>query len=1039
MRGLRIVIAGTVFAAMALATPQVLAAVTAGPALVADPAAMVDPFIGTAGGFNMFPGPDMPFGMIQWSPESNNRHDGGGYDHNDGNFRGFALTHMSGPGCPGYGDIPILPITGGKPSGDPGTLLMPINHSQEQASPGYYSVMHGSGAQIRTELTSTMRTGSARLTYPSGSQASLLIKLLDSQTGVSAASATVNSTTEVSGSASSGAFCGSVDRYTVFFDIMFDHAITSSSIISVPGQQVSPNSVFVSFGNTTSVQARIGISFVSVANARGNLAAENNSFNFDGVRSASRAAWTTMLNKIQINGGTTSQQRLFYTALYHSLLHPNVVSDSNGQYMGFDGAAKTLSSGQQAQYGTYSGWDIYRTQAQLSALLAPQQMSDSATSMLNDAAQGVGLPKWATVGGESYEMVGDPGTAIIADYFAFGARNFNTSQALSVMRNEANNQTNIRPGLNLEKQFGYIPEDATNQGCCNFNGSVGTLLEYNIADMALSRYAAAMGDTATAGAMATRAQNWRNILNPANKFLSPKRTNGTFINVNPTDFGPGFVEGTAAQYRFLVPFNQHGLAMALGGNAATNSLLDHFLSAVDPNADDTAAMHNEVDIGMQYFYDWTGQPAKTQEAAHRVRMMFHDNPDTMGDNDDLGAMSASIVWQYLGMYPVTPGTGDLIFSSPVFPTAIVHLANGNSITINAPGASESNFFIQSQNINGSPSTRLFLPASMLTSGATIDDVMGSSPSSWGTGANDAPPSYDGGVTQPPPGNNNLALNRPATSGSATCNSNETAAKAVNGSVSGGLTDKWCSSGTPRTLTVDLGSSMALTSFIVRHAGAGGESASLNTKDYDLQVSNDGSTFTTVGQVRGNTANVTTTQVSASGRFVRLNVITPAQTTDTHARIYEFEAYGNGSQPPPGGNLALNRPATGSTPCNSTETPDKAVNGSVSGGTSDKFCSTDATKFLQVDLGSSMHLSHLTIRHAGAGGEFNGWDTQDFDLQVSTDGSNFTTVAQVRGNTADVTDTAVNATGRFVRLNILQAEQGSGSAGAARIYELEVFG
>src|SRR5439155_6004378 len=393
-------------------------------------------------------------------------------------------------------------------------------------------------------------------------------------------------------------------------------------------------------------------------------------------------------NKIQIGGGTNSQQRLFYTSLYRALLHPNVVSDANGQYFGFDRQTHTVSPGQGAQYGTYSGWDIYRTQAQRSALVAPQQMKDSAMSMVNDAMQGVGIPKWATAGGEAFVMVGDPGTIILADYAAFGIQL--PSNALSVMLNEANNQTQIRPGLNLEKQFGYIPEDASNQGCCNFNGSVGTLLEYNVADAALSRYAAAMGDTATAGAMATRAQNWRNILNPANKFLSPKRTNGTFINVNPTDFGPGFVEGTAAQYRFLVPFNQHGLAMALGGNAATNSLLDHFLSAVDPNADDTAAMHNEVDIGMQYFYDWTGQPAKPQEAAPRVRMMFHDHPDTMGDNDDLGAMSASIVWQYLGMYPVTPGTGDLIFSSPVFPTAIVHLANGNSITINAPGASESN-------------------------------------------------------------------------------------------------------------------------------------------------------------------------------------------------------------------------------------------------------------------------------------------------------------------------------------------------------------
>jgi hypothetical protein len=490
------------------------------------------------------------------------------------------------------------------------------------------------------------------------------------------------------------------------------------------------------------------------------------------------------------------------------------------------------------------------------------------------------------------------------------------------------------------------------------------------------------------------------------------------------------VEGTAAQYRFLVPFNQKGLASALGGNAATNSLLDHFLSAVDPNADDTAAMHNEVDIGMQYFYDWTGQPAKTQEAAHRVRMMFKDNPDTFGDNDDLGTMSASLVWQDLGMYPVTPGTGDLVFSSPLFPNAVVHLANGNSITINAPGASESNFYVQSQNVNGSPSTRLYLPAAMLTSGATLDYVMGSSPGSWGTGANDAPPSYDSGSSPPP--SDNLALNRPAT-GSTPCNSSETPDKAVNGSVSGGNSDKWCSLDTTKFLQVDLGSAKALGSIVIRHAQAGGESASWNTRDFDLQVSSDGSTFTTVAQVRGNTAAVTTNAVSVTGRYVRLNVINPEQGTGGAARIYELEVYGRTG----GTNLALNKPATGSTPCNSNETPDKAVNGSVSGGNSDKWCSLDTTKFLQVDLGSATAIRTVTVRHAGAGGESSSLDTRDYDIQVSTDGTTFTTVAQVRGNTADVTTTTVTGTGRYVRLNVINPEQGTG--GAARIYELEVYG
>ncbi|OLE29782.1 MAG: hypothetical protein AUG44_02940 [Actinobacteria bacterium 13_1_20CM_3_71_11] len=695
-----------------------------------------------------------------------------------------------------------------------------------------------------------------------------------------------------------------------------------------------------------------------------------------------------------------------------------------------------MGSGQQAQYGTYSGWDIYRTQAQLSALVAPQQMADSARSMLNDAAQNGGqIPKWATVGGESYVMVGDPGTAILTDYAAFGVSL--PSNALQVMLSEAMTQNNIRPGLTLENSKGYIPEDLTTQGCCNFYGSASTLLEYGIADAALSSYARAHGDSTDADALLARAQNWRNILNPANKFLSARFNNGSFPSITPTSFGPGYVEGTAAQYRWLVPFNQPGLARALGGNATVNPLLDHFFSQLDPNADDTAAMHNEVDIGMQYFYDWTGQPAKTQEVAHRVRMMYKDRPDTFPDNDDLGAQSAALVWMDLGLYPVTPGSADLIYSSPLFPNAVVHLPSGNTITVNAPAASETSFYVQSLNVNGSPSPRLYLPAPAASSGATLDFSLGTSPSSWGTGASDAPPAYDTGSGPPPPPSDNLALNKPAT-GSTPCASTETPDKAVNGSVSGGNSDKWCSGASPLFLQVDLGAVTPLSSIVLRHAGAGGESASFDTRDFDLQVSGDGTNFTTVAQVRGNTADVTTNAISTSGRFVRLNVLTPTQTTDNHARIYELEVYG-GTTPPPGNNLALNRPATGSTACNSTETPDKAVNGSVTGGTSDKWCSLDATRFLQVDLGSTRTIHSITIRHAGAGGEFAGWDTQDFDLRVSTDGVNFTTIAQMRGNTADVTTNTVSTSGRYVRLNVITAEQGSGTGGAARIYELEVYG
>jgi predicted alpha-1,2-mannosidase len=722
-------------------------------ALVSDPASLVNTRVLATGGPNDFPGADVPFGLVQWSPDTVNRADGGGYNAGDTQFRGFGLTHIAGPGCGAMGDVPILPMTGGLPGGDPGSHVEPFTHSGEMGTAGYYTVTSGS-SPIRTELTATQRSAMARFTFPATSQADVLIKLLDSENGTFRSTAQVVSSTEVMGSATSGHFCGAGDVYTVNFDIVFDHPFTGSQVVNEPNQP-GPNSVFLTFNTTASqvVQAKVGISYVSGANARQNVQQENPSFNFDAVRSAAHSAWNALLTRVLVGGGTAAQQQLFYTSLYHALLHPNVFSDVNGQYMGFDNQVHTVSGGQRAQYANYSGWDIYRSQAQLSALVAPQQMSDSAQSMLNDAAQSGGqLPKWALNNGETYVMVGDPGTAILSDYFAFGARSFDTSAALQVMLHEATQPGNVRPGLAEEMRFGYLPDDLS-YGCCNFNGSLSTLLEYNIADFALSRFATAMGDSGDASSLLARAQNWKNVFNPANQLLDTRLQNGSFVSVTPTSFGPGYVEGTAAQYRWLVPFNQRGLADALGGNGAVNPMLDFFFRQLNPNPDDGAALHNEVDIGMPYFYDWTGMPSHAQEVNHRVRtQMYADSAGGFPDNDDLGTMSAAYVWTALGMYPATPGTADLAFNSPLFPNAAIQLPGGNMLTINAPGASESSFYVQSLNVNGAASTKTYLPASMLTSGGTLDFAMGSSPSSWGTGPNDAPPSYgtgsSGGGGQP---------------------------------------------------------------------------------------------------------------------------------------------------------------------------------------------------------------------------------------------------------------------------------------------------
>ena len=717
-------------------------------ALVSDPASVVDTRVMTTGGGNDFPGADVPFGMVQWSPDTNtSRPDGGGYDYNATQIKGFSLTHMSGPGCGAMGDVPILPMTGALPSGDPGVHVEPYTHSGETGNAGYYTVTTGSPS-IQTELTATQRSGMARFTFPSTNQADLLLKLLDSQNGTSASSAQIVSNTEVSGTATSGHFCGAPETYTVHFDMVFDQPFTASQIITETGQP-GPNSIFLTFNATSNhvVQAKIGLSFVSTANAKANWQAENSGFNFATTQSAAHTAWNNTLNQIQIAGGTAAQQQLFYTSLYHSLLHPNVVSDTNGQYMGFDNAVHTTASGH-AQYDQFSGWDVYHAQTQLSALVAPSQTSDIAQSLVNDYAQSGIFPQWGFMNSDNWVMAGDPATAALANYYAFGATGFDTATALTDMVTEATTNNNVRRGTSLENTYGYLPDDLYNGslGCCNVHGSAASLLEYDQADFALSRFALAKGDSTDAASMAARANNWKHIYNPGNQLLTPENSNGSFVSTTATSTN-GYIEGTAAQYRFVVPFDQPAEAALLGGNSATNSLLDSFFTTMDGSNGSQAFLANEFDLGTPWFYDWTGAPSHTASVVNRMlTTLYQDTPSGFPNNDDLGTMAAQYVWGALGMYPVTPGSGDLMFNSPLFTQAIVHLPSGGTLTVNAPQASASNIYVQSLNVNGTASTATWMSNATWKNGVTLDFTLGSAASSWGTGTSDAPPAYDTGTS-----------------------------------------------------------------------------------------------------------------------------------------------------------------------------------------------------------------------------------------------------------------------------------------------------
>ncbi len=784
-------------AGVVLATgPGIASVARAQPALApaSDPASIVSPFIGTNGGGNESPGARAPFGMVTWGPDTPNGADGGGYRYSDSTITGFSLTHLSGVGCKATtGEIPVLPTMGAVS----GTATDSFSHSGESAAAGYYSVALGNGVGVG--LTATARTGMAQFSFPATTQANLIFKLSgDGATGtVTASSTTFNvlSPTEVSGQVTAGGFCGSPNSYTVYFDMRFSqpmvgHGSFTGAVVhpgigyqvergkAVPGAKpaapVPPNSpepvnhpVFHGTGpsapavlttpsgdyltfDTTSgnpLLAKVGLSYVSVVNAASNLAAENSAWNFSAVETATHNAWNSLLGKIAITGGTSSQQQVFYTALYRALSYPSVFSDDNGQYRGMDRAVHVVDPGHSAFYTNFSGWDIYRSQAPLEALLDPQVASDTAQSMVDDAAQGGVLPKWVENNTETHIMVGDPADPILASYYAFGATNFDTSAALAAMVKQATDSNLNRPGLGYLTSPGYLPSNGDYCGDCNYYGPVSTTLEYATDDFAISALAGSLGKTGTQAAFQARAQNWQNLFNPASKLMQPRNANGSWVSGFSATSGAGFVEGDSWQYTGMVPFNLAGLAAAMGGDSALVGYLNSVLSGFTYGAGLTAGMGNEPSIGLPWEYDYAGQPYQTQETVRKVQdQLWADTPGGLPGNDDLGTMSAWFVWSALGMYPMTPGTANLALGSPMFSQAVVTLPSGATLTIDGNGAADNAPYVQSATWNGATWSSAYAPATALVSGGTLAYSLGTTPNqSWA--ASGPPPSY--GVPNPP--------------------------------------------------------------------------------------------------------------------------------------------------------------------------------------------------------------------------------------------------------------------------------------------------
>lgn len=725
-----------------------------------------------AGGNNTFPGAVAPFGMIQWSPDTESGQHICGYGDEDNRISDFSVDHISGAGCPYGGDFAMMPILGDQPTVAPAgrtAYIQPFSHTNEVAKPGVYDVTFDNG--LKVELTTTTRSGFGRFTFPGSGPATMMINAASDINGSLASGVNVNpAAREIRGMSLGGRFCGSGETRVIYFYAVFDRPFKAWSTWS--DQSFSPGATngsglasgaFITFDMSQgrTVLAKVGISYVSPANARANVMAESSpkSFSpkdFDQAVDAAGGDWNRWLNKIQVSGGTLDERVTFYSMLYHALLGPEVVSDVNGEYLGYDGRVHTTGGGR-AQYGIFSGWDIYRSEAQLLGMIAPKEAGDMAQSLLVDYQQGGAFPRWGVMTEDSGVMMGDPAAPIIADFYAFGATNFDAPAALAGLVRAATDPsvraprtfTNERDALAEYRKLGYVPEHQTGG-----YGNVSMTLEYASADFALSQFAMELGDETNSAMLLKQAQNWQNHFNPASGYLEMRRRDGSWapgfhINVGGYDGDLAYVEGTAGQYLWMVPFNLKKLAELMGGPAAAAKRLDAYFTKLDAGGQGPdgwmAWLGNEPCLNSPWIYDFLGQPYKTQSVVRRaITGLYSAGDDAYPGNDDVGEMSSWYIFSALGMYPELPGSDILVLGSPLFPKAVVHLPNGD-VTIAGNGAAADAPYVQSLTVNGHAWNQPWLRYSDIShGGALVYDLNATANTKWGSDLSAAPPSYDGG-------------------------------------------------------------------------------------------------------------------------------------------------------------------------------------------------------------------------------------------------------------------------------------------------------
>ena len=690
----------------------------------------VNPFIGTGGHGHVFLGANVPFGNIQAGPTQKKQGWDwcSGYHYSDSTVIGFGQMHLSGTGIGDLGDVSLLPMT------NPSQREVKFSHRAEYVRPGYYSVMLASG--IRVELTATQRVAFHRYSFPADATKGYIALNLAQGIGwdkMTSCKFKQESDKTVTGFRMSE---GWAKDQRVYFVAEF------SEPVKLEENERDTIGIFSVASTSQPLLVKVGISAVSIENARENLQQELPGWNFASVVSKANADWNRELSKIAIKTQDERAKRIFYTALYHTMIAPSVFSDVNGEYRGADGKTH---KGDFTDYTTFSLWDTYRAAFPLMTLIQPEMQRDLAETMLHIFKQQGKLPVWHLMGNETDCMVGNPGIPVLVD---IALKGFNVDKKAVFEAVKASAMRDER-GMGLLKKYGYIPCDLDPE-----KETVAKGLEYALADACIAKLAKQLGKTEDYKYFYKRSQSYRDFyFDKQTKFMrgvtSDHKFREPFDPFSTVHRQDDYTEGNAWQYVWLVPHDVHGLVSAFGGEKPFVSKLDSlFIVNGDMGADASPditgligqyAHGNEPSHHILYMYNYVGQPWKGADKIRYVLAnLYHDDFDGLSGNEDVGQMSAWYILSSVGFYQVDPAGGRYVFGSPLFDEATLNVGNGKTFRVVAHNNSSENKYIQSAKLNGKPYTRSYIDFKDIVRGGTLEFVMGNKPSQFGVKPSDRP-------------------------------------------------------------------------------------------------------------------------------------------------------------------------------------------------------------------------------------------------------------------------------------------------------------